>query len=125
MQTLQTLDLVTSIDALNTQAKPQSLIEYFFWQTYQDCARNQSDARHTSVNDLVLLVKCEPAPVAQVLYRLAYAIFTYAVTNEKDYLQQTVEECYTELENLQAEYSIAQINKYLNKYMSAQSGLVS
>lgn len=125
MHTLKTLSPVALLTNSGARANPQTLVEHFFWQTYQDCSRTKTDPRHASVNDLVQLVKSEPSPVAQALYRLSYAIFTYAITNETSYLEITVQACYTELESLHADYSLAQINKYLNKYTAQPYGLVS
>jgi hypothetical protein len=107
------------------QLPPQSLIESFFWQTYQDCARDPADPKHTNLSDLVQLVKQDPAPTAQVLYRLSYAIFSYAIIKEPSQLQQAVEQCCKELESLQADYSLLQIGKYLSKYMSPQFSVVN
>lgn len=125
MQTPKTLKPVAHLSNLPAQVNPQSLIEYFFWDTYQDCARASDDPKQASINDLVLVVKHEPSLVAQILYRLGYAIFTYAITNEPDYLEETVQKCCTELENLQADYSLLQISKYLNKYTARQYSVVS
>lgn len=116
-------ELPCDLYSSQTKAEQICFVEYLFWETYQNCARDKKDPRFSDISRLVLLVKERPEPVAQILYRLAYAIFAYAVTRERSYLEQTLQQCCINLELLQASYSVSQINKYLSNYMTQQNGV--
>jgi hypothetical protein len=87
-----------------------SSLELIYWQIYCDCAHEKVDLK-----TLVTLSKSygKNNKTLYELYRLAFAVLSYAITNRKVDLIATAEQVYAQLLNLNAVYSAKKVKEFI------------